>query len=102
MVTLQDSINGLTTEEVNERITKGLVNYNNEPKTKTIKQIIKTNVFTYFNFLNIILGSLVLLSGLLSNRFFYGLKNCLFVGVIFTNTVISIAEEIFAKKQLIN
>lgn len=97
---MQDSINGLTTEQVNERVAKGLVNYNNEPKTKTIEQIIKTNVFTYFNFLNVILGGLVLLSGLLSNRFFYGLKNCLFVGVIFTNTVISIAEEIFAKKTI--
>lgn len=93
-------IKGLTNEEVKERIDKNLVNYIDEPKTKTIKEIIKSNVFTYFNFLNILLGSLVIISGLISGRILYSLKNSLFVGVIFTNTVISIIEEILAKKTI--
>lgn len=93
-------IQGLTKDEVKERISKNLVNYSDEPKTKTTKEIIKSNVFTYFNFLNILLGSLVIISGIVSGRIFYSLKNCLFVGVIFTNTIISIVEEILAKKTI--
>ena len=94
------NIKGLTTSEVNERISKNLVNYVDEPKTKTVKEIVKSNVFTYFNFLNIFLGTLVIISGIVSGRILYALKNCLFVGVIFSNTIISIAEEILAKKTI--
>ncbi len=89
---------GLTTNEVNERINKRLMNYNNQPKTKTIKEIIMSNVFTYFNFLNIFLGAAVILAGLFSGRIFYSLKNCLFMGVIFCNTIISTIQEIISKK----
>lgn len=93
-------IEGLTNDEVKERISKHLINYSDEPKTKTTKEIIKSNVFTYFNFLNILLGSLVIISGIVSGKILYSLKNCLFVGVIFTNTIISIVEEILAKKTI--
>lgn len=93
-------IKGLTNIEVKERIDKNLVNYIDEPKTKTIKEIVRSNVFTYFNFLNILLGSLVIISGIISGKLLYSLKNCLFVGVIFTNTIISIVEEILAKKTI--
>ena len=58
------NIKGLTSQEVNDRIVKNLVNYVDEPKTKTIKEIVKSNVFTYFNFLNIFLGTLVIISGI--------------------------------------
>ena len=73
---------GLSTKQVENRINEGLVNYDDQPKTKTIKQIIKDNFFTYFNFLNIALGASVFLAGLLNGEFFQGLKNCLFMGVI--------------------
>ena len=83
------TITGLSSREVQDRIDKGLINYNEEPKTKTVKDIVKSNVFTYFNFLNILLGSLVIISGIISGRILYSLKNCLFVNVIFINTLIS-------------
>lgn len=89
---------GLTTKEVEKRINNNEVNFDNMPKTKTIKEIITTNVFTYFNFLNIFLGAAILISGILSGRLFYSLKNCLFMGVIFCNTIISIIQEIISKK----
>ena len=95
-----NSIKGLTKNEVEKRIKDGLVNYIDEPKTKSIKEIIESNVFTYFNFLNLLLGSLVIMSGLISGRLLYSLKNCLFVGVIITNSIISIIEEIVAKKTI--
>lgn len=94
------TITGLSNREVQDRIDKGLINYNEEPKTKTVKDIVKSNVFTYFNFLNILLGSLVIISGIISGRILYSLKNCLFVNVIFINTLISIGEEILAKKTI--
>ena len=91
---------GLTLEEVNDRIRKHKVNYNEEPKTLTVKEIIKKHSFTFFNFLNIILGFLVIFSGIISGKFLYSLKNCLFMGVIFWNTVISTVEEILAKRTI--
>ncbi len=89
---------GLSTEEVNERIQEGLVNFDDQPKTKSIKKIIASNFFTYFNFLNLALGLAVFLSGLFHGELFHGLKNCLFMGVIIINSIISMIEEIISKK----
>ena len=88
---------GLTSKEVESRIKKGLVNYNDAPKTKSIKEIIRDNFFTYFNFLNIALGAAVFIASLFKGNMFYGLKNCLFMGVIIVNSIISIVEEIISK-----
>ena len=89
---------GLTKEQVIKRKEQGLINYDDLPKTKTIKQIIKDNFFTYFNFLNIALGLAIFLAGLFTGQLFNGLKNCLFMGVIIINSIISIVEEIISKK----
>ena len=43
---------GLNTNEVNERISHNLVNYDDQPPTKTVKEIFRDNFFTYFNFIN--------------------------------------------------
>ena len=89
---------GLSLEQVELRKQEGLVNYDDSPKTKSIKQIIVSNFCTYFNFLNIALGVSVFISGLLNGQLFQGLKNCLFMGVIIVNSIISIVEEIISKK----
>ena len=51
---------GLTNEQVQERIAEGKVNVNENPNTRTYKQIILENTLTFFNFLNIALLVLVL------------------------------------------
>ena len=89
---------GLTIEQVDKRILEGLVNYDDQPKTKSIKQIIASNFFTYFNFLNIFLGGAVIFAGIINKDLFEGLKNCLFMGVIIINSIISIIEEIISKR----
>lgn len=89
---------GLTEEQVNERIENGIVNFDNQPKTKTVGQIIRGNLFTYFNFLNIVLGSSIIIVGVLQGQLLYSLKNCLFMGVIICNTIISTIQEIVSKK----
>lgn len=91
---------GLTSDEVIKRINSGKVNKSSIDKTKSIKQIILGNIFTYFNILNIILGSSILITGFFTGNFFNSLKNCLFLGVIVANTTISIFQEIGAKKTL--
>lgn len=88
---------GLTESQVEKRKKEGLNNFDNGPKTKSIKEIIATNFFTFFNLLNITLGVSVFISGLLFNVPLEGLKNCLFMGVTFINTLISITEEIISK-----
>mgnify|MGYP004452905775 FL=1 len=89
---------GLTKEQLDERISNGLVNFDNQPKTKTVKQIILSNLFTYFNFLNTVLGAAIIFAGILQGQFLYSLKNCLFMGVIICNTIISTIQEIISKK----
>ena len=89
---------GLTQSEVESRINLGLNNFNDAPKTKSIPQIIRDNFFTYFNYLNIALGAAVFSAALFVGDIFYGIKNCLFMGVIIVNSIISIVEEIISKR----
>ncbi len=93
-----DIKNGLTREEVEQRVNDNLVNYNDVPPTKTIKQIIISNFCTYFNFLNVFLGGAILVAGLIGGELWDAIKNCLFMGVIIANSVISTVQEIISKK----
>ena len=70
---------GLSSEQVQERISKNLVNYDDMPKTKTVKKIITDNIFNYFNFLNLALGLAVFGAGILNGNILNALKNCLFM-----------------------
>lgn len=92
------NIVGLTKTEVQERINNNLVNEDTTPKTKSVGEIIKYNLFNYFNFINVILGSSIILAGVFSGRIFYSIKNCLFMGVIIVNTIISVVQELISKK----
>ena len=61
-----------------------------------------SNIFTYFNILNILLAVGIIVSGILFEHFFDSFKNCFFLGVVIANTVISIVQEILAKKTIDN
>lgn len=91
---------GLTSSEVNERIEKKLVNYDDVPPTKTIPRILRDNFFTYFNFINTILGVLIIIAGIIGGELFESIKNCTFMGVIIFNSIISTAQEIISKKTI--
>lgn len=93
-------LKGLSNEEIDKRNKEGLVNYNANPKTKKISKIIFDNFFTYFNFLNLFLFSLIIFAGLHDNILEYALKNSLFVGVIIINSLIATIQEIISKKTL--
>ena len=81
---------GLTTKEIENRIKKGLVNYDTTIETKSVKEIFKSNIFTLFNFINLFLGALVFLVG--------SYKNLLFLGTILCNTTIGIIQELQSKQ----
>ena len=81
---------GLTTEQINERIETGQVNSNENPNTRSYKQIFLENTLTFFNFLNLVLMSFVLFVG--------SYKNAMFIGTVIINTAIGIIQEIRAKK----
>jgi len=83
---------GLTSEQVEKRINNKKVNYDTSTPTKSIKKILTENIFTLFNFTNIILGIAVLLVG--------SYKNLLFLIIISLNTAISIVQEIKSKKAI--
>ncbi len=89
---MQTRPGGLTSEEVRSRIEQGLQNGEEEVRTKSVGQILRENLVTPFNLLNLVLAALVLLAG--------SPKNALFMGVVLCNTVISTFQEIRAKRTI--
>ena len=83
---------GLTSEEVRERIDKGLTNHMDISTQKTVGQIVKSNLLTYFNLIFLILTVLLCIVG--------SFRNLTFLPVIIGNTVIGIFQELRAKKTL--
>ncbi|HCM23470.1 MAG TPA: ATPase P, partial [Ruminococcaceae bacterium] len=87
-----DAETGLSRSEVRAQIQRGLVNGEEDIKTQSIGQIIRKNIITPFNILNLILGALVLTTG--------SIKNMLFLGVALCNTVVGCIQEIRAKQTI--
>lgn len=83
---------GLTEAEVRDRIQKGQENIQVDPSTRTYRQIIKDNVFTYFNLIFVVLALLLVLVG--------SFKNLTFMLIVVANTAVGIFQEIRSKKTL--
>ena len=83
---------GLSSKQVQERFEKHLNNEKVKKLTKSNEQIIRQNVFTYFNFINLILFILVILTG--------KIKNGLFLGTVIFNACIGIYQQLKSKKLL--
>ena len=90
--TLGVPIMGLTSEEVRERIDNGQTNHTDISTQKTVGQIVKSNLLTYFNLIFLILTVLLCIVG--------SFRNLTFLPVIIGNTVIGIFQELRAKKTL--
>ncbi len=83
---------GLNSNQVEKQIKKGLVHKDTTIPTKSFILIILTNIFTLFNLINLFLAFLIFWVG--------AYKNLLFLGVVITNTVISIIQESRAKIEV--
>lgn len=86
-----DITTGLTRNQVLKRTAQGKMNININPKTKSISAILRDNLFTLFNFLNLVLVSALIFVG-------SEIKNMLFMGIVLSNIAIAVIQEIRAKR----
>ena len=87
-----DIANGLSQEQVQERIDGGWTNKMVTAESKTVGQIVKSNLLTYFNLIFAILAILVIAAG--------SFRSLTFLPVVIANLFIGILQEIRAKKTL--
>ena len=94
MQTLSESypLTGLSEAEAAERKAGGLVNTPVKPPSKSVPQIVFSNVFTYFNLVYSIFAAILLSIG--------SYRDLGFMGVIVCNTLIGIVQELRSKKVL--
>lgn len=83
---------GLTEREAARLYESGKGNKGTEKAQKTIRDIVKENVFTFFNFIFLVISILLIVAG--------SYNSLTFLPVIFANTLIGIAQEIYAKNVL--
>ena len=88
----QQTLKGLSDSEVKERIASGLINRQVANQSQSSKAIIRNNVFTFFNLINLILFVALIMVG--------SFKNGFFMGVVIINTAIGIYQQLKAKKEL--
>lgn len=86
------NITGLTDGEVRQRVEEGFTNRTDISTDKTTKEIVISNVFTYFNLIFLVITILLIMVG--------SFRNLTFLPIIIGNTVIGIVQEIRAKKTL--
>ncbi len=83
---------GLNTRQVNEYLEAGWDNAPVEPPSKSVQDIIRSNVVTYFNIVFLIIAILLIAGG--------AYRHLTFLPVIIFNTLIGIVQELNAKKTL--
>ena len=85
---------GLTSQQVQEHRLHGWTNRAVEPPSKTTQDIVRENVFTYFNLIFAVLAVLLCIVG--------SFRDLTFLPVIIANTLIGIIQEVRAKQVLDN
>lgn len=88
----EKQIQGLTEKEAKQLFLEGKSNIPVEAPSKTVKEIIKGNIFTYFNFVFLIIAILLILVG--------SFRDLTFLPIIIANTLIGIVQEIRSKKVI--
>lgn len=83
---------GLTAAQVEEYRKNGWDNRSVEPPSKTTAEIVKSNVFTYFNLIFTLIAVLLIIVG--------SFRDLTFLPIIIANTLIGIIQEMNAKKTL--
>ncbi len=83
---------GLSDEQVRQQREDGLVNLAVDPPTKSVWQIVRENLFTYFNLVFAILAALVIAAG--------SLRSLTFMVVVVVNALVGIVQELRAKAEL--
>ena len=87
-----DVARGLSDAEVAERVGDGRVNVAPDPPDRSLGQIVAANVFTLVNAIMLTLFALVVIAG--------SPQDGLFVGVVVSNSVIGVVQEVRARREL--
>ncbi|MCR5074757.1 MAG: HAD-IC family P-type ATPase [Ruminococcus sp.] len=87
-----DPERGLTSGQVNARREAGYDNTPPDPPSKSVGEIVADNVFTYFNFIFLILAGLIIYAGTY--------RDLSFMPIIVANTLIGIIQELRSKRVL--
>ena len=87
-----DPARGLTSEQVAEQVAAGRTNRVPDAPVRTLPQILRANVFSPVNGIMLALFAAILVAGFP--------KDGLFVGVVVSNAIIGVAQEIRAKREL--
>lgn len=83
---------GLSESEVAQRINEGQTNEVKNTNTRSIKEIVLKNIFTYFNLVFSLLAACVILVG--------SFRDLTFMPIVIINTIIGIIQEVRSKKAL--
>ena len=83
---------GLTMDQVQDRISRGAVNTPARSASNSKKEIICSNIFTYFNLVFAVIAVMLILVG--------SFRDLTFLPVIIANTLIGIVQELRSKKAL--
>lgn len=87
-----DIAKGLSSEQIQQYRDNGWVNEPVEPQSKTVREIIRSNLLTYFNMVFAILALLLMIAG--------SYRNLTFLVIVLANLLIGIIQEIRAKRVL--
>ena len=87
-----DPVRGLTKEQVQERFAAHADNCKVESSTSSVSEIVKSNVFTYFNLVFFIIALLLAMVA--------AWRDMLFLPIIIANTCIGIIQEVHSKRVL--
>lgn len=87
-----DIENGLSKVQVQEYIDSGWTNKPVEAQSRTVQEIIRSNLFTYFNMVFAVLAVLLIIAG--------SFRSLTFLPIVVANLLIGIIQEIRAKKVL--
>ncbi len=87
-----DISTGLTGEQVRERVLRGAVNTPVDAASKSGREIVYSNIFTYFNLIFFIIAILLITVG--------SFRDLTFLPIIIANTLIGIIQELRSKRVL--
>ncbi len=87
-----DPLQGLNQEQVDERVRSGWCNDPGESPSKSIWQIIRENLLTFFNFIFLALAALLVIAG--------SYRNMLFLVIAAANAAIGTIQQLRAKRTI--
>ena len=87
-----NAIRGLTQKEAEERKAAGLTNKTDSSNSRSVSEIIISNIFTYFNLIFLVLSVLLIIAR--------SYRNLTFLPVVIINTLVGIIQELRAKHVL--